>query len=268
MLFRSPSVDNIGFFLRLRRREAEIPERVREISEMMRIDLKPLLGRKPPTLSGGEKQRIAIARCLARDPKVFLFDEPFSNLDAKLRTNARIELKRLLRRYQVTSVYVTHDQLEAVALADRIAILNNGRLEQLGSYNHLYETPANIFVAGFLGAPAMNLFSGTIKDGNWEGRNFTWGPVRSDLADGMPVVLGIRPEHFKPDPNGPLSFKVEMIDRLLSDRVQHVHGHLGPQTITVKLPLEYPTAVGEELRVSAEDQHIHLFDAKTGLRIA
>jgi ABC-type sugar transport system ATPase subunit len=128
-----PSIDNIGFFLRLRKREEEIPERVREISEFMRIDLKPLLARKPPTLSGGEKQRIAIARCLARDPKIFLFDEPFSNLDAKLRSSARLELKRLLQKYQVTSIYVTHDQHEAIALSDRIALLNRGRLEQIGS---------------------------------------------------------------------------------------------------------------------------------------
>jgi len=263
-----PSVDNIGFFLRLRRREAEIPDRVRQISEMMRIDLKPLLGRKPPTLSGGEQQRIAIARCLARDPKVFLFDEPFSNLDAKLRSSARIELKRLLRKFEVTSVYVTHDQLEAIALADRIAILNKGQLMQMGSYTHLYATPANIFVAGFLGSPAMNLFPGTVKDGNWEGRYFTWGPIRSDLADGMPVVLGIRPEHLGPDPHGSISFKVELIEQLLSERVQHLHGHLGPQSIVAKLPIEYAIAVGDELRVSADHENIHLFDAETGLRIA
>ena len=263
-----PSVDNIGFFLKLRRREAEIPDRVREISEMMHIDLKPLLGRKPPTLSGGEQQRIAIARCLARDPKVFLFDEPFSNLDAKLRTSARVELKRLLRRFEVTSVYVTHDQLEAVALADRLAILNNGRLMQLGSYSHLYDTPANIFVAGFLGSPAMNLFPGTVSDGGWEGKRFSWRPIRSDLAEGMPVILGIRPEHFYPDLDGPISFTVEMIEQMLSERVQHVHAHFGPQTITVMVPLEFPIAVGDTLHVNADSEHIHLFDAETGLRIA
>ena len=261
-----PSVDNIGFFLRLRRRAAEIPDRVREISEMMRIDLKPLLGRKPPTLSGGEQQRIAIARCLARDPKVFLFDEPFSNLDAKLRTSARVELKRLLRRFEVTSVYVTHDQLEAVALADRLAILNNGRLMQLGSYSHLYDTPANIFVAGFLGSPAMNLFPGTVSEGGWESKRFSWRPIRSDLEDGMPVILGIRPEHFYPDPDGPIGFTVEMIEQLLSERVQHLHAHFGPQAITVIVPLEFPIAVGETLHVNADGEHIHLFDAETGLQ--
>jgi ABC-type sugar transport system ATPase subunit len=262
-----PSIDNIGFFLRLRKREEEIPERVREISEFMRIDLKPLLARKPPTLSGGEKQRIAIARCLARDPKIFLFDEPFSNLDAKLRSSARLELKRLLQKYQVTSIYVPHDQHEAIALSDRIALLNRGRLEQIGSFHHLYETPANVFVAGFLGSPAMNLFPGQVANGLWQGKAFDWGPVRSDLADGMPLVLGIRPEHFRIDPEGPIVAVVDMIDRILSDRIQYLHTRVGPHTVTVRTDLEREFVRGQTLRLSVSAENVHLFDEATGLRL-
>ncbi len=262
-----PSIDNIGFFLKLRQREEEIPERVREISEFMRIDLKPLLARKPPTLSGGEKQRIAIARCLARDPKVFLFDEPFSNLDAKLRSSARLELKRLLQKYQVTSIYVTHDQHEAIALSDRIAILNRGRLEQIGTFHHLYETPANVFVAGFLGSPAMNLFPGHVSDGLWRGKAFDWGPVRGDLADGSPLVLGIRPEHFSLDPEGPIVAVVDMIDQILSDRTQYLHTRVGPHTVTVKTGLDHKFVQGQTVRLSVLADNVHLFDEKTGLRL-
>lgn len=262
-----PSVENIGFFLRLRKREHEVPERVREISELMRIDLAPLLSRKPPTLSGGEQQRIAIARCLARDPRVFLFDEPFSNLDAKYRTSARIELKRLLQRYQVTSVYVTHDQVEAIALADRIVILNHGKLEQIGTYRHLYETPRNIFVAGFLGNPAMNLFSGYAQQDRWIGQYFEWGPIRSDLPDGLQIVLGVRPEHFVIDPQGPITAEVILVEPIFSERVQLVHARINDLTVVVRAPFSPTIARQDIIKISVMPEHIHLFDAKSGARI-
>ncbi len=262
-----PSVDNIGFFLRLRKREPEIPERVKEISELMRIDLGPLLGRKPPTLSGGERQRVAIARCLARDPRIFLFDEPFSNLDAKQRTTMRVELKRLLQRYNVTSVYVTHDQTEAIALSDRIALLNNGELIQLGTYHQLYATPRNIFVAGFLGNPAMNLFPGFVQDRMWIGKAFNWGPIRSDLNQGARIVLGVRPEGFTVDPEGELSAQVELVDTIFGDRIQLAYTRLGTHTAVVKLPLTPTVVTGDQLRLGILPENIHLFDQESGMRI-
>lgn len=262
-----PSIENIGFFLRLRKREQEIPERVREISRLMNIGLGPILSRKPPTLSGGERQRVAIARCLARDPRLFLFDEPFSNLDAKLRTSARMELKRLLQKYEITSVYVTHDQLEATALCDRIAILNRGKLMQLGSYRQLYDTPVNVFVAGFLGSPAMNLFHGEIENNRWIGGVFNWGPVRRDLADGAQVVLGVRPEHFVPNDAGELSADVELAEPIYGERIQIVHARLHGQAINLRLPLEPAITPGERLRLTIAPEHVHLFDAASGQRI-
>ncbi len=262
-----PSIDNIGFFLRLHRREIEIPARVREISELMRIDLQPLLSRKPPTLSGGERQRIAIARCLARDPRLFLFDEPFSNLDAKLRTSARVELKRLLQRYRVTSIYVTHDQIEAIALCDRIAVLNKGQLMQIGTYTHLYETPRNVFVAGFLGKPPMNLFDGYAEDGMWIGKAFTWGPIRRDFADGTRIVLGIRPEHIQLDDQGSITATVTLIEPLFSAILQLIHVQLGPHAVTVRAPLELPVERAQKVRLSIPPDRVHLFDQVTGQRI-
>lgn len=263
-----PSVDNIGFFLRLRKREQEIPERVREISRMMRIDLDPLLSRKPPTLSGGERQRVAIARCLAREPRVFLFDEPFSNLDAKLRTSARAELKRLLQKFEVTSIYVTHDQTEAIALSDRIVILNQGSLEQIGTHRQLYDTPRNVFVAGFLGSPPMNLFQGRLENGMWNGQSFTWGPVRNDLPEGTPLVLGVRPEHVMLQADGALQATVDLVEVLHSDRAQLVHAHLGKRPIVIRADIDSPVSTGETVTLKIMPDQVHLFDQTTGLRLA
>lgn len=263
-----PSIDNIGFFLRLRKREAEIPERVRHIAEIMKIELAPILSRKPPTLSGGERQRVAIARCLARDPRVFFFDEPFSNLDAKLRTSARVELKRLLNTYPVTSIYVTHDQIEAMALCDRIAIMHQGEIMQVGTYRHLYDTPANIFVAGFLGSPSINLFQGIVRNRMWRGKSFEWGPIRQDIPDGTRLVLGFRPEHARPDPKGPLFAEIERIEPNYSERTQSIYARLQHEQVTVKWPIEAEYAIGDVIALSVPPQHIHLFDEQLGNRVA
>lgn len=262
-----PSVDNIGFFLRLRKRDTEIPERVRDISQIMKIDLGPILGRKPPTLSGGEKQRVAIARCLARDPRVFFFDEPFSNLDAKFRSDARVELKRLLQKYDVTSIYVTHDQQEAIALCHRIAILHHGKLMQIGTHKHLYETPKNTFVAGFLGNPPMNLFPGHVQDHIWRGQTFDWGPVRSDIDDGTRIVLGIRPEHFTANQGGGISAAVELVDVLYGERVKLVYVKIGSQAAVVRLPQHQPVTIGQQLPLGIKPEQVHLFDQQSGQRI-
>ena len=163
---------SVGFFMWLRKRETEVPARVARISEVTGIGLDKLMDRKPSQLSGGEKQRVAIARALTRDPRVFLFDEPFSSLDAKLRTSARVELKRLLHEFPVTSVYVTHDQNEAVSLAHRIAVMRAGTIEQIGDYQTLYENPRNLFVATFIGVPTINLFEGKVNGHRWQGQTF------------------------------------------------------------------------------------------------
>ncbi len=263
-----PGEENIGFFLRLRKREHEIPQRIRDISRMMNIDLDPLLARKPPTLSGGEQQRLAIARCLARDPRVFFFDEPFSNLDAKLRTSARAELKRLLQRFRVTSIYVTHDQTEAIALSDRIAILHEGRLVQVGTYDQLYNMPVNTFVAGFFGSPPMNLFSGHAEGSKWVSAWFEWAPIRPDLEEDTPIVLGIRPEHFVLDEKGPIEVVAELVEPIFGERVQLIYARIGPSTrVTLRLPLDTAIRRGDRLRLSIIAEQVHLFDQETGTRI-
>ena len=163
---------SVGFFLWLRKREAEVPVRVARIAEITGFGLEKLMKRRPSQLSGGEKQRVAIARALTRDPNVFLFDEPFSSLDAKLRASARVELKRLLREFPVTSIYVTHDQHEAIALAHRIAVMRAGKIEQIGDYQTLYENPLNLFVATFLGTPTHQSVSRARARSSLARRNF------------------------------------------------------------------------------------------------
>src|SRR5436190_9716660 len=174
MVFQSyalyPHMDsrrNLGFFFKMHRRQEEAPERVAGVCEIMGAGFRDLLNRRPNELSGGQQQRVAIGRCVIREPRVFLFDEPLSNLDAKLRAHTRVAIKRLIRRFGITSVYVTHDQTEAIAIADRIAVMRAGRVEQVGRFRDLYDTPANTFVAGFLGTPPMSLLDGVI-DGSGE----------------------------------------------------------------------------------------------------
>ena len=153
---------NLSFFFKMHQREEEVPERVQATCAIMGEGFERLLGRKPKQLSGGEKQRVAIARCIISDPNVFLFDEPLSNLDAKLRAQTRVQIKRLLRRFGITALYVTHDQTEAVALGDRIAVMQSGRIVQIGTYNEIYERPLSRFVAGFFGHPPMNLLDALV----------------------------------------------------------------------------------------------------------
>ncbi len=193
---------SIGFHLWLRHREQEVPTRVARISQITGFGMEALLDRKPSQLSGGERQRVGIARALARDPRVFLFDEPFSNLDAKLRAQARVELRRLLNEFPVTSIYVTHDQIEAVALARRVAVLREGRIEQIDDYLNLYRNPINLFVATFIGTPTINLFEGFVRDHQWQGANFGGFPLRSDLREGVKVLLGVRAEDVLFAPGG------------------------------------------------------------------
>ena len=181
---------NLEFFFRVHKApDEEAEERIRITSEMMGIGFKELLRRKPGRLSGGQKQRVAIARALVRKPRLFLFDEPLSNLDAKLRAQTRVEIKRLLQRFQITAIYVTHDQTEAIALGDGIAVMRDGRVEQAGVYQELRRDPANAFVAGFFGRPPMNLFSGgTVADGV-----FHLGEVTVPLPEAIRAQVRARP---------------------------------------------------------------------------
>lgn len=259
--------ENIGFFDLIRRRPDRIPERIRHVSEVMGVDIHYLLDRKPPTLSGGEQQRVAVARCLARDPKLFLFDEPLSNLDAKLRTSTRIQIKRLLRHYKITAVYVTHDQLEAIALADRIAIMNEGKIEQVGTYADLYQTPLNVFIAGFFGNPPMNLFPGTVQGTIWRGKGFEIAPIRQGLRDGQGVQLGIRPEHVYLKDDGAFSAQVELIEPILPERVQLVYLQLYGQSCVAKVPIEMTVRVGTSVHLDIAPTDCYLFDRQSGLRI-
>lgn len=256
----------VGFFLSLRKREEEIPERVARISKITGIGLDTLLERRPHQLSGGEQQRVAVARALTRDPGVFLFDEPFANLDAKLRAQARVELKRLLNEFVVTSVYVTHDQVEAIALATRIAVMREGHLEQVGTYSQLYSNPVNMFVATFIGMPIMNMFPGHALGGQWIGDNFGEIPIRNDLEDGYPVTAGVRPEAIHLTSEG-IRCVVDRVTPFHSERYQLIEVHIGGESWTLTAPLTEYVEVGRTVSCSFRPEAALFFDSGTGKRI-
>lgn len=256
----------VGFFLWLRQREHEVPERVRRISQITGFGIEQLLERKPSQLSGGEQQRIAVARALTRAPRIFLFDEPFSNLDAKLRTNARIELKRLLREFPVTSVYVTHDQIEATSLGHRVAVMREGHIEQLGTYQQLYGNPVNLFVATFVGTPGINLFEGFVIDAHWKGENFGGYRVRGDLEDGTRVTLGVRPESVLLDTDG-VACQVEEAIPFFAEHRQLVEVRGGRERWHFFVPLEMQVKAGDTLHCALDPAGLLYFDSKTGKRI-
>ena len=184
------------FFLRLRDREEEVPAHVQTVAKITGVDIERLMGRFPRSLSGGEKQRVSIARAFARDLELLLFDEPFANLDAKFRGQARVELKRLIQEFKVTLVYVTHDQVEAMSIADRIVVLNAGRIVQAGTYQDLHDNPDSLFVAEFLGTPTINAFWGRVQDGEWDGSYMGKAALPSPRPNGAEVIVGIRPKHI------------------------------------------------------------------------
>ena len=257
---------SVGFFMWLRKRTDEVPARVARISEVTGIGLDKLMNRKPSQLSGGERQRVAIARALTRDPRIFLFDEPFSSLDAKLRTSARVELKRLLREFPVTSVYVTHDQNEAVSLAHRIAVMRAGAIEQIGDYQTLYENPRNLFVATFIGVPTINLFEGKIEKSRWQGQHFGPYPVRGDLADGAAVIVGVRSESFTVSDDGAEATVTEATP-FYSERHQVVEVEAGRERWQLTLPEQPAYHPGDTLRCLPDKNALLFFDAATGQRI-
>ncbi len=253
--------DNLAYGLRNRGvPRAEIAARVAEAARMLEIE--PFLTRKPKQLSGGQRQRVAMGRAIVRQPAAFLFDEPLSNLDAKLRVSMRGEIRQLQRRLGVTSVYVTHDQLEAMTLADRIVVLNGGRIEQVGKPLEVYHSPASTFVAGFIGSPAMNLATAEVSGGRLTigGAELAEGLV--GLADGR-VTVGLRAEDVVPAAAG-APFAIRYVEELGSGRL--VHGSVAGQHITMAISPDWPLA--DAMRVAVAAERLHVFDAATGRRIA
>ncbi len=269
--------DNIAFPLMMRRKQLklskeEIRKRVIEVARMLRIE--HLLDRKPSQLSGGEQQRVALARALVRQPKVFLMDEPLSNLDAKLRLYMRTELRRLQRRLGVTTIYVTHDQVEAMSMADRIAVINKGRVQQVGTPDELYNKPANIFVAGFIGVPPMNMIPCkiSVEDSNplivCEGFKKQLDREIYDIIEkkgyGPEVLLGLRPEHMKISRErtaDSIEAEVLLTEPLGSEVIVNVK--LGETIVKIRAPPGTSYAMGEKVYVVIDWSKAHLFDRET-----
>ncbi|ATG48928.1 sn-glycerol-3-phosphate ABC transporter ATP-binding protein UgpC [Celeribacter ethanolicus] len=251
---------NIAYGLKNRKTPKDvIAQKVDEAAKM--LNLTDYLDRKPAQLSGGQRQRVAMGRAIVRDPALFLFDEPLSNLDAKLRNQMRIEIKALQRRLGVTSIYVTHDQVEAMTMADRIIVLNGGRIEQIGTPSEIYHNPASTFVASFMGAPPMNLVAAEMQNGT-----LSFAGLELPLASSMrgPVTLGLRPEDLIIDNHGPLAMEVELIEELGAHRL--LHGQVDGQRLTVHLAKEEQVALGP-LRLSFRVQNLCLFHPETGARM-
>ena len=256
---------NMGFSLKLARApKQDVRDRVLDVAKT--LNLEDYLQRYPRQLSGGQRQRVAMGRAMVRNPEVFLFDEPLSNLDAKLRVQMRSEIKQNHHRLKTTTVYVTHDQVEAMTMADKIVVMNAGRVEQVGSPLELYDRPANIFVAGFIGSPAMNLIAGRIVDSHFLGADGTRMAVPASAArlEGHEVKLGIRPEHLVIDPQGHpaeiLTVEPTGAETLV---LMQLAGHEVVGVFRERITL----APGKTLSLSLMPDHIHLFDTQTGLRI-
>ena len=268
--------DNMAYGLRNRRTPTdEIERRVAEASGILQLD--GMLDRRPSQLSGGQRQRVAMGRAIVREPQVFLFDEPLSNLDAKLRVQMRLEIKRLQRDLGTTSLYVTHDQVEAMTLADRLIVMNAGVAEQIGTPLDVYAEPATVFVAGFIGSPAMNFLPGTVAedrrgvvlDGSNQALPF---PVpASASASHDKVTVGIRPEHLEPAARdaATLELTVDLVEALGADSL--VHGQLAGSgqgsTMTVRVDGARRIAAGETLPLAVAPDRVHFFEVGTGHRL-
>ncbi len=269
--------ENLEFGLKIRKTpKPDMDKLVNEAADILGIT--HLLDRKPKQLSGGQRQRVALGRAIVRKPAVFLFDEPLSNLDAKLRVAMRAEIKKLQQRLQVTSVYVTHDQIEAMTMGHRIAVLKEGKLQQLGTPLEVYERPANIFVAQFIGSPPMNFLDATL-DANGTtlaGPGFTL-PVPQSLRavtagkGGKKVKVGIRPDHIMlpgqevRGETAKLGAKVEIVEPLGNELI--VHASLGEFTLVFRMPPQQPPETGTTIPVAVELDNLHLFDADTEKRL-
>ena len=271
---------NLGFFFRVRNRPPiEMEERIRITSEIMGIGFDTLLERKPGKLSGGQQQRVAIGRCIVRDPSLFLFDEPLSNLDAKLRSATRVEIKRLLHRFGITAIYVTHDQAEAITLGDRIGVMKDGKIQQLGTYNEIAEQPVSAFVAGFLGLPPMNLLRGwqVAPDGTLiseMGQVRVPARFRPLLAPDQGVILGFRSSDATLEleglgSDGGLVIPAEVLNTEpnFARHYQLVNVEAGELIFGVQMPLDVAVNTGWRVEVIVPEDAAYLFDEESDARI-
>ena len=258
--------DNMAYGLKIAKVPAdEIRVRVDKAAKI--LELGPFLQRKPRELSGGQRQRVAMGRAIVRQPQVFLFDEPLSNLDAKLRAQTRLEIQKLHADLGVTSLFVTHDQVEAMTLAQRMIVMNAGRMEQIGTPDEVYHRPATTFVASFIGSPPMNLIKGSA-----DGSRFTAGGQTLSLPAAAPrsgeLILGLRPEHAELSQTGSAGWqlKVEALEMLGAERL--VYGHVGDTLFTVRLDATLvPPKVGDMVSLTTTPEHLHWFDAATTQRV-
>ncbi|WP_024548337.1 sn-glycerol-3-phosphate import ATP-binding protein UgpC [Siccibacter turicensis] len=262
--------ENMAWGLKIRGMgKAHIAERVKEAARILELDT--LLKRRPRELSGGQRQRVAMGRAIVRDPAVFLFDEPLSNLDAKLRVQMRLELQLLHRRLKTTSLYVTHDQVEAMTLAQRVMVMNKGVAEQIGTPVEVYERPASRFVASFIGSPAMNLLEGRINQAGShfdiaDGLSLPLGQLHRKLA-GRKVTLGIRPEHIalSSQAAGGVPLVVDTLEMLGADNL--AHGRWGNQKVVARLAHQQRPQAGSTLWLHIPEANLHFFDGETGQRL-
>ena len=255
--------ENMGYGLKIAKiPKAEIEEKVNAAAKLLQLD--EYLDRRPRDLSGGQRQRVAMGRAIVREPSVFLFDEPLSNLDAKLRVQMRLEIRDLQNRLGITALYVTHDQVEAMTMADRMIVMNAGRVEQIGTPLEVYETPQTLFAAQFIGSPSMNVFETTIQNNILSIGDITV-PVNTEVKG--KVAAGMRPEHVIVDDNGPLSITVQMGEPLGANTL--LHGRLDgtSDAFTISLPGVHHTVAGQVIRFAVDPRHMHLFDIKSGGRI-
>jgi multiple sugar transport system ATP-binding protein len=268
--------ENIGYGMKVRGEpKAEIDAKIKEAARILGLD--PYLDRRPKQLSGGQRQRVAIGRAIVRDPDVFLFDEPLSNLDAKLRIEMRAEIKALHRRLKTTIVYVTHDQVEAMTMADRVVVMNQGRIEQAAEPLTLYETPANLFVAAFIGAPSMNFLPATLMaNGGAPGLRLGDGTVlpvpsakRTALAgrDGLAITIGLRPEHVAGGEAGPVVLPI--MPRVIEPLGAHtlILGEVAGGRFTAQVDAHYPAQPDEPTTISLDPERLHLFETAGGQAI-
>jgi multiple sugar transport system ATP-binding protein len=263
--------ENMAFSMRLRKApDEEIERRVKEAADI--LGLVPYLERFPRQLSGGQRQRVAMGRAIVRHPQVFLFDEPLSNLDAKLRVAMRTEIKALHQRLKTTSVYVTHDQIEAMTMADRIVVMHDGRVEQVGTPLELYDRPDNLFVAGFIGSPAMNFIEGTLRLGGApvceteDGTRLPVGRVPAGASDGQAVVYGIRPAHLDLGrATEGVAARIEVIEPTGADT--QVFVSMAGQAVTAVFTERHDFKPGDAIRLSPRLDMLHLFDKTTGRKL-
>ncbi|WP_299685951.1 sn-glycerol-3-phosphate ABC transporter ATP-binding protein UgpC [uncultured Tateyamaria sp.] len=257
--------DNIAYPLKVRGTpKADIAPRVQKAAEQ--VELTEFLHRKPKALSGGQRQRVALARAIVRTPKVFLMDEPLSNLDAKLRVTMRAELKHLSRALKITTIYVTHDQIEAMTLADRVAVMKNGIIQQLGTPDEIYNDPTNLFVAGFIGSPAMNLINGSVQDGHFVTTGGT-KLVRVAASDRAQVVLGVRADDMRVAEEGQGDIDVRIYAFENTGEATLLTVQWGKQRVIAKGDRHLRKDQDDVVSISLDPDHLYLFDPDTGNRI-